>query len=161
MLTGMLISTIFYYVYRSLQELKIEQKKLEEAKREAEQLNDTTDMKPEDAVSTTTPLYCHLLNGIMNCRLFSMSVQQLAIEGCCGRHSAVGFHVSNIVQLFSFSFGFFQFLLLNFQFTKGWTGKYKLCFFSTCQCELLDFGLILGSSITNFIIYYITDPFLN
>jgi len=47
---------------RSLQELKIEQKKLEEAKREAEQLNDATDMKPEDAVSTTTPLYRQLLN---------------------------------------------------------------------------------------------------
>ena len=48
--------------YRSLQELKIEQTKLEEAKREAEQLNDATDMKPEDAVSTTTPLYRQLLN---------------------------------------------------------------------------------------------------
>ena len=58
----MQISTIFYYVYRSLQELKIEQTKLEEAKREAEQLNDATDMKPEDAVSTTTPLYRQLLN---------------------------------------------------------------------------------------------------
>ena len=56
--------TNFYLLlyYRSLQELKIEQTKLEEAKREAEQLNDATDMKPEDAVSTTTPLYRQLLN---------------------------------------------------------------------------------------------------
>ena len=70
----MLISKIFYYVCRSLQELKIEQTKLEEAKREAEQLNDATDMKPEDAVSTTTPLYRQLLNGLMNYILFSMSI---------------------------------------------------------------------------------------
>ena len=68
--------TNFYLLlyYRSLQELKIEQTKLEEAKREAEQLNDATDMKPEDAVSTTTPLYRQLLNGLMNFGLFSMSI---------------------------------------------------------------------------------------
>ena len=39
-----------------------EQEKLRESKRKAEQLNNATDMKPEDAVSTTTPLYCQLLD---------------------------------------------------------------------------------------------------
>ena len=58
----------------TLPELEIEQEKLKESKREAERLNNATDMKPEDAVSTTTPLYCQLLNGLMNCRIFSMSI---------------------------------------------------------------------------------------
>lgn len=47
---------------RSIRELKVEQEKLEEAKKEADRMTDATDMKPEDAVSTTTPLYRQLLN---------------------------------------------------------------------------------------------------
>ena len=45
------------FFWRSIRELKIEQDKLEEAKNEADRMTEATDMKPEEAVSTTTPLY--------------------------------------------------------------------------------------------------------
>ena len=43
----------------TLPELEIEQEKLKESKKEAEQLNDATDMKP---CGTTTTLYRQLLD---------------------------------------------------------------------------------------------------